>query len=132
MVIERGRSFIESPRVPGIRESLEVQVVAELVTQSAQEGSKRGDLFAYRRFHPRADKNGVGVVVAEKLDCRSLPDAQGSGGENPYVTVLHLIEIGCGIEKLSGNSENLFGLPRLHDDLEGPSDSSQPIILGQT
>jgi len=40
MVIERGRSFIESSRVPGIRESLEVQVMAKLVTQSAQESSK--------------------------------------------------------------------------------------------
>jgi hypothetical protein len=69
MVIERRRSFIESPRVPRIRESLKVQMVTKLVTQSTQEGSKRGDLFAYRRFHPHADKNGVGVIVAEKLDC---------------------------------------------------------------
>jgi hypothetical protein len=40
MVIERGRPFVESPRMPGIRESLEVQVMAKLVTQSTQEGSK--------------------------------------------------------------------------------------------
>ena len=65
MVIERGRSLIESPRVPGIRESLEVQMVTKLMTQSTQKGSKRGDLFAYRCFHPHADKNAVGVVVAE-------------------------------------------------------------------
>jgi len=83
MVIERGRTFIESPRVPGIRKSLEVQVVAKFVTKSTQEGSKRGDLFAYRRFHPAADKNGVGVVVAEKPGCPSLSDTEGSGGENP-------------------------------------------------
>ena len=83
MVIERGRSFIESPRVPRIRESLEVQMVAKFVTQGTQEGSKRGDLLAYRRFHPDADKNGVGVVVAEKLGCPSLSDTEGSGGENP-------------------------------------------------
>ena len=69
MVIERRRSFIESPRVPGIRESLKVQMVTKLVTQSTQKGSKRGDFFAYRRFHPHTDKNGVGVIVAEKLDC---------------------------------------------------------------
>ena len=69
MVIERRRSFIESPRVPGIRESLKVQMMTKLVTQSTQEGSKRGDFFAYRRFHPHADKNSVGVIVAEKLDC---------------------------------------------------------------
>jgi hypothetical protein len=69
MVIERRRSSIESPRVPGIRESLKVQMVTKLVTQSTQECSKRRDFFAYRRFHPHADKNGVGVIVAEKLDC---------------------------------------------------------------
>jgi len=69
MVVERRRSFIESPRVPGIRESLKVQMVTKLVTQSTQKGSKRGDFFAYRRFHPHADKNSVGVIVAEKLDC---------------------------------------------------------------
>ena len=83
MVVERGCSLIESPGVPGIRESLEVQVVAKFVTQSTQEGSKRGDLFAYRRFHPHADKNGVGVVVAEKLSGPPLSDTAGSGGENP-------------------------------------------------
>ena len=69
MVVERRRSFIESPRVPGIRESLKVQMVTKLVTQSTEKSSKGGDLFAYRRFHPDANKGGVGVIVAEKLDC---------------------------------------------------------------
>jgi hypothetical protein len=118
--------------VPGIRESLEVQVVAKFVTQSTQKGSKRGDLFAYRRFHPHADKNGVGVVVAEKLGCRSLPDTEGSGCENLYVAVLHLIKIGCGIEKVSRNSENLFGPSGLDRGFDGASNPSQPIILRQS
>ena len=83
MVVEQGGSFIKPARVPGIRESLEIQVVAKFVTQGRQEGSKRSDLFAYRRFHPHADKNGVGIVVAEKLGCRSLSDTKWSGGENP-------------------------------------------------
>ena len=104
-------------------------MMTELVTQSTQEGSERGDLFAYRRFHPHADKNGARVVVAEKLGCRSLPDTQGSGCENPYAAVLHLIKIGCGIEKLSRNSENLVGLSGLDGGFDGPSNSLQPIIL---
>jgi hypothetical protein len=87
MVIERSRSFIKSARVPGIRESLEVQVMAKLVAQSAEEGSKGSDLFAYRRFHPHADKYGVGVVVAKKLNCGSLADTDGSGGENAHIAV---------------------------------------------
>src|SRR5215472_14592093 len=108
MVIERRRSFIESPRVPGIGESLEVQVVAKLMTQGTQEGSKRGDLFAYGRFHPHADQNGVGVVITEKFDRRSLSDTEGSGGQNPHSTALDFIEIGCSIEEFARNSKNLF------------------------
>jgi hypothetical protein len=81
MVIKRGCSFIKSPRVPGVRVSLEVQMMTELVTQSTQEGSERGDLFAYRRFHPHADKNGVGMIVAKQLKGRSLFDAQRPGLE---------------------------------------------------
>jgi len=131
MVIEQRRSFIESPGVPGIRESLEVQVVAKLVTQSAKKGSKRGDLLAYRRFHPHTNKNGVRVVIPEKLDGRPFSDTEGPGGENPYAAALHFIEIGCSIKKVSRNPENLFGPSRLHRALDGRSNSSQPIVLGQ-
>ena len=81
MVIERRRSFIESPRVPGIRESLKVQMMTKLVTQSTQEGSKRGDFFAYRRFHPHADKDGVRMIVAKQFKGRTLFDAQRPGLE---------------------------------------------------
>jgi hypothetical protein len=81
MVIKRGCSFIKSPRVPGVRVSLEVQMMTELVTQSTQEGSERGDLFAYRRFHPHADKNGVRMIVAKQFKGRTLFDAQRPGLE---------------------------------------------------
>lgn len=67
--------------MPGVRVSLEVQMMTELVTQSTQEGSERGDLFAYRRFHPHADKNGVGMIVAKQFKGRSLFDAQRPGLE---------------------------------------------------
>jgi len=67
--------------VPGVRVSLEVQMMTELVTQSTQEGSERGDLFAYRRFHPHADENGVAMIVAKQFKGRSLFDAQRPGLE---------------------------------------------------
>jgi hypothetical protein len=115
--------------VPGIQESLEIQVVTELVTQSAQEGSERGDLFAYRRFHPHADKNGVRVIVAKQFDGRSLPHAQGPGGEAPQVTLPDAIEVGRRVEKLSRNSQNFLCLPSVHRRFDGGGDSAQPVIL---
>lgn len=131
MVVERPRSFIESPGVPGIPEPLKVQVMAKFVTQSAQKSSKRSNLFLYRRFHPHADKDGVGIVVAEKLNRRSLPDAQRSRGKNPHVAMLHLIEVGGRVQKLSRESQNLFAPPRLHAHFDGRSNSAQSIVLGQ-
>ena len=56
-------------------------MMTELVTQSTQEGSERGDLFAYRRFHPDTDKNGVRMIVAKQFNGRSLFDAQRPGLE---------------------------------------------------
>ena len=131
MVIEQRRSFIESSRVPGIRESMEVQVVAKLVAKSTQEGSKRGHLFAYRRLHPHANKNGVWVVIAEKLDCRSLSDTEGSGGKNPNSAVLHFIKICCTIKKVRRNSKNLLGPSGFYRGFDGSGNSAQSIVLWQ-
>jgi hypothetical protein len=58
MVIERGGAFVEAARVPGIAKSktVEVQMMAELMTESAQKRSERGDLFANGRSHPDPDQ----------------------------------------------------------------------------
>ena len=45
--------------------------------------------------------------------------------------MFHLIEIGCGVEKLSGNRENLFGPSGLDGAFDSASNPSQPVILGQ-
>src|SRR5438876_5468592 len=57
MVVQRGGSLVETPRVPRIRkpEFLEVEVMTKFVAQRAHEGSERGDLLAHRCPHPHAD-----------------------------------------------------------------------------
>ena len=81
-------------------------MMTELVTQSTQEGSERGDLFAYRRFHPHADKNGVGMIIAKQFKGRPLFDAQRPSLEYAYVTVFHLVKIRRRVEKLTRGCEN--------------------------
>jgi hypothetical protein len=110
---------------------MEVQVVAKLVAKSTQEGSKRGHLFPYRRLHPHANKNGVWVVIAEKPDCRSLSDAEGSGGKNPNSAVLHFIKICCTIKKVRRNSKNLLGPSGFYRGFDGSGNSAQSIVLWQ-
>lgn len=59
MVIERGGAFVEAARVPGIAKSktVEVQMMAELMTERAQKRSERSDLFANGRSHPDPDQH---------------------------------------------------------------------------
>lgn len=62
-------ALVEAASVPGIAESelQEVQMMAELMAQGAQERSKRCDVFPNRCPHPDTDLHGIGVIVAEKL-----------------------------------------------------------------
>ena len=81
--------------------------MTKLVTESTQEGSERGDLFAHRRLHPHADKNGVGMIVAKQFKGRSLFDPQGP-------TVFHLVKIRSRVEKLTRECENSWCLSNLY------------------
>lgn len=71
MVVEHTRPFVETPRVPRINKSelLEIEMMAELVTEGAQECAKRRDFLADRRPHPHADQHGFGGVVPKKFEC---------------------------------------------------------------
>ena len=73
MMVKRSRPLIEAPRVPRVRKSksLEIQMVAELVTERAQEGAIGRDLLPHCRSHPQADHRGLGIVVAEEF-CRPV------------------------------------------------------------
>jgi hypothetical protein len=133
VVIERGGAFIEAAGVPGIAEPkpVDVEMVAELVAEGAQKGSKRGDLLANGRSHPDADEHRRGVVVPKKLDRGVLPDAQGSGGKHPDSARLDLVKIGGRGEKLRGRAANVREGFRLHGRLDGPGNSRKSPIPWQ-
>src|SRR5882762_10475883 len=133
MVIERGGAFVEAARVPGIAKSktVEVQMMAELMTESAQKRSERGDLFANCRSHPDPDQHRRWVVVSEKLDRGVFPDAQGSSGKHSDGASPDLVKIGGGCEKLCAGSTNVCDGIRLHCRLDGLGNSRQSPISWQ-
>jgi hypothetical protein len=125
MVIERGGAFVEAARVPGIAKSktVEVQMMAELMTESAQKRSERGDLFANCRSHPDPDQHRRWVVVSEKLDRGVFPDAQGSSGKHSDGASPDLVKIGGGCEKLCARSTSASDRIRLHRQLNASSNA---------
>ena len=59
IVVEHGGSLVEPASVPRVRESelLEIEMVAEFVTKSAQERPKRGNSLPHCRPHPHPDQH---------------------------------------------------------------------------
>jgi len=59
MVVQHAGALVETTGVPGIGEPepVEVQMVAELVAQRAQERPKGRDLLPHRCLHPYADQH---------------------------------------------------------------------------
>jgi hypothetical protein len=119
MVIERGRALVEATSVPRVAKSktLEVKMMAELMAQSAQKRSERGDLLANGRSHPDPNQHRRWVVVSEKLDRGVFPDAQGSGGKHADGACPDLVKIGGGCEKLCARPANVSDRIRLHCQL---------------
>ena len=77
MVIEHSRSLVEPASVPRINktELLEVEMMAELVAESAQECAERRDFLANRRSHLDPDQHRVRGVVTKKFECPMLTGA---------------------------------------------------------
>jgi hypothetical protein len=77
MVIEYSCPFVETSRVLRVREAKlsEVEMMAELMAQSAQECAERSDFLSNRRPHPHPDQHGVGEVVAKEFERPTLAGA---------------------------------------------------------
>ena len=69
MMVKNSGSLEESASVPRVRkaELLIIEMMAEFVTQRAQECTERSDFFPHSRPHPHADQHCFESVVAEKL-----------------------------------------------------------------
>ena len=78
MVVQDSSPLVEPPRVPRIRkaEKLEIEVMAELVAEGAQERAERSDLFAHRYSHPDRDDFRLWCIVAKKLKRPALSNPQ--------------------------------------------------------
>jgi hypothetical protein len=67
--------------------------MAELMAQSAQECSKRSDVFANSCPHPDTNLHGIRVIVAEEFRGRVLPNPKWSGCQHADAALRHLIKI---------------------------------------
>ena len=110
---------------------MEIEVVAELVAERAQECPVRGDVLAYRRSHPQPDIHGAWVIVAEQLSRPVLANAKWPGGENPDATSRNVVESCCTFKELRTWSPDVGGFPRLHRRLDGLRDGRQDIAVRQ-
>jgi hypothetical protein len=131
MVIEGGRPLIKSACVPGIRKSLEVQVMAKFMAQGAQERSEGGKFLTNGGLHPDADQSRVRVIVAEEFRGRVFPDAERSGSEDAESASAYPVKIRGSGKKLLRDTENLSWLSGFHRRFDRSGDSRQPVICGQ-
>ena len=111
VVVESGSALVEAAGVPGIAElkAVKVEVMAELVAQSAEEGAIAGDVFADGGAHPDADEIVAGLVVAEELGGGIFANTEGASGENLDAATRDAIEVGGGREKGVAGAANIGG-----------------------
>jgi len=69
MVVQHRGPLVEAASMPGIPKSepMEIEMMAELMAERAQECSERCDLLPNGRSHPDSNQHGRRVVVAEEL-----------------------------------------------------------------
>jgi len=70
VMVERSSALVKTacmPRLPP-PETLAIEVMAELVTESAEECAEGGDLFPDRGPHPETYEQGFGMVVPEQFN----------------------------------------------------------------
>ncbi len=110
MVVKQGGSFIESARVGRSSETklLAIEMVAELVAQSAQERAEGRNLFAHGGARPYADQRVSKRVISEKLDLPSaLPHAERSSGQGADLGSPHVVKGSCRIQEFGAGRSNL-------------------------
>jgi hypothetical protein len=95
IVVEHGGTLVEAPRVPGIAkwELMEVEMVAKLVTESAQERSERRDVLSNGGSHPNSNDFCTRVIITKQLGRGMFSNAQGSSSQHADRAGRHLIKI---------------------------------------
>ena len=97
VMVKYSGSFVEAASVPRIAEleQVVIEMMAEFVTQRAQECAERRDFFSHRRSRPHPDQHGFGSVVSKKLGRPLFPNSQRPGGKYPDAAIRDLVELRC-------------------------------------
>jgi hypothetical protein len=95
MMVKRSGSLVEAASVPRVRESetLKIQMVAELVTEGAEECPEGRDLLADSRPHPHADQHGFWSVVSEQFARPVFTDSKRSGSKYANPALGNFVEL---------------------------------------
>src|ERR1700693_4675796 len=83
---------------------MEVEMVAKLVTESAQERSERRDVLSNRGSHPDSNNFCTRVIVTKQLGLGMFSNAQGPSSQHAGRAGRHLI-------KIRGTRNELFASP---------------------
>ena len=117
MVVKNGSTYIKPAGVRRLAKSepLIVEVMAELVTERAQERPKRRHLLAHCGARPDANQSGSGRVIAEKL-CgpTALSDSQRARSQRTHIGFRDSIEFCCDHQELRARTLDGGTGPILH------------------
>jgi hypothetical protein len=125
MVVERTRPFVKTSSVPRVpkSETMEVQMMAELVTQRTQKSSEGSDLLPNGCFRPDSDQHRRRVIVAEELRRRIFPNAKRSSGKNSDWARRDVVKIGRSPEERRTGNANISGRTIFHRRFDGSGKS---------
>src|ERR1035438_10465889 len=130
MMIKCGGSLVEPASVPRVLESElpEVEMMAELMAEGAEERAKRCNFLPNCCVHPDPDQHGSGSIVAEKLGAPAFSDSQRSGCQHADAASRDFVKLGCGFQKLSTRTADIRSSPALHSRLNGLRNSEQASV----
>jgi hypothetical protein len=129
-MVERSSALVKTacmPRLPP-PETLAIEVMAELVTESAEECAEGGDLFPDRGPHPETYEQGFGMVVPEQFNSgTAFSDSKRAGCKHSDPGLPNEVETRRGSAALHGGSDRLRW--RLQSVVLGDFQRSELITL---
>jgi hypothetical protein len=133
MVVQRSGALVETSCMPRVGESepLKVEMVAELMAECAEEGSKRGDLLLHRRARPHPDQHALRRVVSKKLCNRVFPNSQRSRCQHANTAGFNVVELRCGRQKINASASDNRSCPVCHCQFDGFGKGKQTAVLWQ-
>jgi len=98
VVVERSSTLVKAACMPRLTppEALAVEVMAELMAESAEERAERGNLSPNCGPHPEADERRFWIVVPEQFYGRTaIADSQRAGSKYPDPWRANQVETRC-------------------------------------